>query len=282
VTQPESQAKATPSAQETPADAVDLDEDLFQFDTLFHASKPLTEAPEKVDLAAMLEAHEAEVAAAEPAAPKAVDAPDAKPAAQAEAPHAPQTESATPRATSAPRVSVPTDIPESMWMAPMAAPGPEPKRNHLVEILALCFLVLNTALVLFAWRASDDFRDTLATVTHTVSDAVADGHNRGQSNTQHSAQNTQGSMGVRPDVNTSEVQTQSNPSDAPSELVLLPRATLDLAMERMAQGKFQEARQGLNHLLANQDRTALPEEWIVEAEALIAQSFATQAKEIQQ
>ncbi|MCA9000320.1 MAG: hypothetical protein KDB61_00255, partial [Planctomycetes bacterium] len=156
------------------------------------------------------------------------------------------------------------------------APAPEGKRGHLIEILALCFLVLNTALVLFAWRASDDFRDTLATVTHTVSDAVAEGHNRGQS------QATQGSMGVQPDVQNTQVQVETPKDQEPSEIVMLPRATLDLAIERIAQGKYAEARKGLNHLLANQDRTALTAELVVEAEALIAESLFAQAKEIEQ
>ena len=165
-----------------------------------------------------------------------------------------------------------------MWVPPMAAPGPEPKRGRLIEVLALCFLMLNTALVLFAWRASDDFRDTLTVVTATVTDAVAEGHNRGQL---LNGDGTQGSMGVTPDVQETRVETQDQSKDDPSPIVLLPRATLDLAIDRIAQGKFQIARQGLNHMLANRDRTALTDEMVIEAEALIAESFAAEAKELQ-
>jgi hypothetical protein len=270
-------AKTAPVAQDTS----DLDEDLFNFKTSFESSQTLTSAEDSPDLGAMLEQHEATNPA--PVAPAPSSAPNVAAPAPAAAPTA-QTapQDSAPQAASASRMSVPSDIPASMWAAPMAAPALEPKRGRLVEVLALCFLVLNTALVLFAWRASDDFRDTLTVVTATVSDAVADGHTRGQVQNASTAQDTQGSVGVTPDVQAAQVKTADRISDDPSNLVLLPRATLDLAIDRIAQGKFQIARQGLFHLLANQDRTALTEAMVVEAEALIADAFSSEAQEIQE
>ncbi len=288
-------AEPTPAPAPAPApapvvqEASELDEDLFNFETLFQASQPLTSGEEDLDLGAMLEQQEdmlvpdsdAPAPAPAPAHSPAPEAATAAPAAAAQPAPAPApapAAAAAPQAASAPRMTVPSDIPETMWAPPMAAPGPDPKRSRLIEVLALCFLVLNTALVLFAWRASDDFRDTLTVVTATVSDAVAEGHNRGQEN---NAQGTQGSMGVTPDVQKTHVETQDPSNDDPSQIVMLPRATLDLAINRIAEGKFQMARQGLNHLLSNQDRTALTVEMVIEAEALIAESFAAEAKELQ-
>lgn len=269
--------KAAPKKDRTGQADPALDEDLFDFETRFESSQPLTTEEDAIDLGAMLEAHAAtEEGSADLIPEPAPEAPAPSAAAAAGPAPAAQAASATPQAAPVARISVPSDIPEAMWAPPAAAPAPEGKRGHLIEILALCFLVLNTALVLFAWRASDDFRDTLANVNNTITDAVSEGHNGGQ------LQNTKGSMDVTPDVESADVQPEVTTIDQPSEFVRLPRLSLDLAIERIAKGKFEMARKGLFFLLANQDRTVLNDELVVEAEALIAQAFAAQAKELQQ
>ncbi len=284
--------KAAPKKDLTGQADPALDEDLFDFETRFESSQPLTTEEDAIDLGAMLEQHAATeelVMEATPEPAPVVSAPSAAPAAAAQAPApAPAATSSTPgaKATSPAKqtastapVSVPSDVPAAMWTPPPVAPAPEGKRGHLIEILALCFLVLNTALVLFAWRASDDFRDTLANVNNTVIDAVSEGHSRGQL---QNTTGTQGSVDVTPDVTSANVEPEVPTIDQPSEFVRLPRVALDLAIERIAEGNFQMARTGLYFLLANQDRTVLNEELIVEAEALIAKTYAAQAEELQQ
>ncbi len=275
--------KAAATGQADPA----LDEDLFDFETRFEGTQPLTTAEDAIDLGAMLDEHAATEGAAEMLVPEAAPEPfpTAAPAAPAEPAakpaSAPQASSPTPQAAPA-RTSVPSDIPEAMWTPPAAAPAPEGKRGRLIEVLALCFLVLTTAVVLLAWRASDDFRHTLAIVNDTVNEAVSEGHARGQQQNMANNQGTQGSMGVSPDVQAANVEPQTSTLDNPSDLVQLPRASLDLAIDRIAEGKFVIARRGLFFLLANQDRTVLNDELVVEAEALIAETYAAQAKELQQ
>ncbi|MCP5022272.1 MAG: hypothetical protein GY930_10900 [bacterium] len=267
-----------------------LDEDLFDFETRFKSSQPLTTEEDAIDLGAMLEQHvatEGVLVQPTPESAPEVSAPSAAPAASASAPApaaanpAPAAKAASPtkQAVSPAPISVSSDVPAAMWTPPPAAPAPEGKRGHLIEILALCFLVLSTALVILAWRASDDFRETLANVNNTVIDAVSEGHSRGQL---QNATDTQGSMDVTPDVTSANVEPEIPTVDQPSEFVRLPRVALDLAIERIAEGKFEMARKGLYFLLANQDRTVLNEELIVEAEALVAKTYADQAKELRQ
>ena len=164
------------------------------------------------------------------------------------------------------------------WLAflPSAGVAPEPegtpepgRRGRTVELLALCFLVANTALVLFAWRAGDDFRATLDHVGDAVTSAVAEGQVRAASEV------------------AAQLRAQVPASPAPTEVRVevpvvpspdLTATSLDLAREALDAGRFEEARRGLARLLANRDRAMLPEEMVLEARRLVALSYHLQGQ----
>lgn len=147
--------------------------------------------------------------------------------------------------------------------------GEPAPRGRMIEILALCFLVANTALVLFAWRAGDDFRSTLDHVGDAVTSAVAEGQVRAA--TEVAAQ-------LR-----AQVPAAPAPAEVHIELPVVPAPDLattglDLAREALDAGRFEDARQGLARLLANRDRAALPEELVLEARRLVALSYHLQGQ----
>ena len=307
----------TPTPAPTPNTALnevdfDLDEDLFNFGPLFDATQPLSTPADAAAIAALdAQPEPAPATASAPAAspqatgaattPRAAEpapAPSPAPSAAAAAP----VPSAQEPAKAPAMASLATDELLAAGMAPPAGVdwSPEPKRGKLIEILAVSFLVLNTAMIVLAWRAGSDFRETLAAVTRTVTDSVAEGHAQGQLRTASPMpQGTQASIPVNPDVietdvnveaphntgsnasraTTSQAQTQQ-PEQAPSDLLDMPQASLELAMERIEAGRYSEARRGLFRLLANRDRTALSDAMVAQAEMLIARAFAAQAEEV--
>ncbi|HPF12704.1 MAG: hypothetical protein H6830_09555 [Planctomycetes bacterium] len=284
---------AQPKATEAQVGALldpELDEDLFDFEPLYQATQPRVDPNALIDLETTddvplvvepqpvaASANPLPTAQAPKSASKAQETPQLAP--QSAPQSAPQ---AAPRARQRTTTSEST-IPAAMWVPPQIDLGPEPKRGRLIELLALSFLVINSALVLLAWRAGDHFRETLAAVTRTVSDAVADGHAQGQASQPlvFGSGSQMGSAPVQPDVTTTEVIKQESPREqAPSDLLDLPQASLDLARERIRKGRYAEARRDLFRLLANRDRTALSDAMVVEAETLVAEAFAAQAQEV--
>lgn len=160
------------------------------------------------------------------------------------------------------------DLEALLASLPQGQGEPAP-RGRMIEILALCFLVANTALVLFAWRAGDDFRSTLDHVGDAVTSAVAEGQVRAA--TEVAAQ-------LR-----AQVPAAPAPAEVRVELPVVPAPDLattglDLAREALDAGRFEDARQGLARLLANRDRAALPEELVLEARRLVALSYHLQGQ----
>lgn len=300
---PSASTEAAPkSAEAAPAKPVpamnegdfDLDEDLFDFGTLFDATQPLSTAEDAAALAALDDQESEAIPAPAPAQPTTPQ-PAAAPKASSQPTPSPKvTQTNMPRPTANAGAAAGSTTSE-LVAAGLAAPAsmdwsPEPKRGRLIEILAVCFLLLNSALILLAWRAGSDFRETLAAVTRTVTDSVAEGHARGQlQNPPVERPPSQASLPVEPDVTNTKVDEQDlptpstapkRPEQAPSDLLDMPQAALELAMERIAAGRYDEARRGLFRLLANRDRTALSDAMVVQAEMLIARAFAAQAEEV--
>jgi hypothetical protein len=208
----------------------------------------------------------------EPALEPATPAPQAAAPAPAPAPAAPSTPVAAPthrapvedEAEEEPAL----DLEALLASLPQGQGEPAP-RGRMIEILALCFLVANTALVLFAWRAGDDFRSTLDHVGDAVTSAVAEGQVRAA--TEVAAQ-------LR-----AQVPAAPAPTEVRVELPVVPAPDLattglDLAREALDAGRFEDARQGLARLLANRDRAALPEELVLEARRLVALSYHLQGQ----
>ena len=291
-----------PVTQESPQaldESLDPDEDLFSFDSVFEDSQPLATAEDLANLESE-EWSSSETDSVEPPqaslpVPDPTNTDGATPEPKAQPTPLPAPGSVKRKARSrqskgskrAPREAAadPAEINHQMWVPP-AAIAPEPKRGPLLEILAVSFLTLNTALILLAWRAGDHFNQTLQSVTRTVTDSVAEGHARGQLKAPLTGPSTptpgttSSSVPIEPDVVSSEVRDEGETSEqAPSDLLDMPRASLDLAQERIQKGRYAEARKGLYRLLSNRDRTALSDAMVIEAEVLIAQSYAVQSRE---
>ena len=162
----------------------------------------------------------------------------------------------------------PVDLETLLAALPEGTPEPA-RRGRTVEILALCFLVANTALVLFAWRAGDDFRATLDHVGDAVTSAVAEGQVRAASEVAAQLR--------------AQVPATPAPAEVRVEVPVVPSpdltaTSLDLAREALDAGRFEEARRGLARLLANRDRAMLPEEMVLEARRLVALSYHLQGQ----
>lgn len=257
---------------------LEVDDDIFDFDEVFLAASPSTpttfefDAPEEEPVAADPEPEspapvETIVAADGPAA-EGQSQPKPKPHAPAKP--APRNEH--------PRLSRPLASAQAPGFDPSAPPVfpadlvVPAKRGRLIEILAVAFLVLNTSLILFAWRAGDDFRATLVQVTGAVTDAVAQGQLQAGS--------------AQPIVVEVPVPAPADPvvevaQDAPP-ITPLERTALELAQDRLDAGRFEDARRGLFNMLAGQDRAALPVEVVAEAELLIARSYYLQGQAVRE
>mgnify|MGYP003627587158 CR=1 FL=1 len=158
--------------------------------------------------------------------------------------------------------------------APAAPTSETPARkSRIVEVLAICFLVVNVSMVFFAWRAGDEFRQTLAHVSGSVNEALIQNAN------------TKSSAPIQPDPIVEvmpgpfdiEVETQ-DPVSVPS----MSRTALELARRRLENAEFEDARRGLQRLLANQDRASLEAGQVAEAELLIARSYYLEGLEIRE
>ena len=225
------------------------DEDLFAFEELLLDPVVVTDAAED-------STPEPAPAAEAPAAPTEEPAADhaAEPVAADEQPEAEQL--------------APVDLETLLAALPEGTPEPG-RRGRTVELLALCFLVANTALVLFAWRAGDDFRATLDHVGDAVTSAVAEGQVRAASEVAAQMR--------------AQVPATPAPAEVRVEVPVVPSpdltaTSLDLAREALDAGRFEEARRGLARLLANRDRAMLPEEMVLEARRLVALSYHLQGQ----
>lgn len=157
-------------------------------------------------------------------------------------------------------------------VAPPAPRHAEPaRRGRIVEILAVCFLVVNVTMVFFAWQAGDEFRQTLAQVSGSVSDAL------------DRQPGAMGSVPVDPGPNV-QVTPDLPPIEGEPvvELPDLTRTAFELARTRLEEGEYEAARRGLQRLLANQDRAALEPAQVVEAEILIARSYYLEGLQIRE
>ncbi|MFT7676844.1 MAG: hypothetical protein ACI8QC_000820 [Planctomycetota bacterium] len=165
-------------------------------------------------------------------------------------------------------------------MAPAGAD--DARRGHLIEILAIGFLVINTGLVLLAWRAGDQFQETLLTVARTVGGAVNQQPAMAGNNTipiqimqppviqdteQDSAEDT---------IEQPVVQPQPLKQEVRVDIDGLTRMVLDDAITQMENGKHEAARTILYHMISNRDRVTLPDAIVDEAEILIARSYQLQ------
>lgn len=229
------------------------DEDLFAFEELLLDPVVVTDAAED---STPEPAPAAEAPAAAPAAPTEEPAAGhaAEPVAADEQPEAEQL--------------APVDLETLLAALPEGTPEPG-RRGRTVELLALCFLVANTALVLFAWRAGDDFRATLDHVGDAVTSAVAEGQVRAASEVAAQMR--------------AQVPATPAPAEVRVEVPVVPSPDLtatglDLAREALDAGRFEEARRGLARLLANRDRAMLPEEMVLEARRLVALSYHLQGQ----
>jgi hypothetical protein len=250
---------------------VDPDEDLFDFDAIFIAASegapPRRKPVEPEAPPAVAPAELAPPAPAGPAAPRAARSePPARPRTQAQAKVAP-----APRAA---RSRAPVFDPHTPPGLPPEL-ADEPRRGRMIEVLAAAVLVLNTALILFAWRAGDDFRETLVQVTGAITQAVSEG--QAQAGPPQPVV-----VEVPAPVEPVEPFEPFDETQPPAPTVPLERTVLEIAQERLAAGAFEEARRGLYRMLAGQDRAALPAEVVAEAELLIARSYYLQGKAVRE
>lgn len=172
----------------------------------------------------------------------------------------------------------------------------EGRRGRLIEILAIGFLVINTGLVLLAWRAGDQFQETLLSVAHTVGGALNQQPAMASSNptlvqvvlppvsqqpAQDPAANTLPDSGsTTPDAPVEQVQPQPQAQplkiEVHTDLEGLLRMVLDDAITQLENGKPEAARSSLYHMIGNRDRSNLPDDIVDEAEILIARSYQLQ------
>ncbi len=260
----EEEPAQAPSSPGAPNYDPDLDEDLFNFSEIFAGGDIVADAagvtPEDTFIV-----------------PDTLVSPE-PPVASSDPIPAPPVESDSPPAKSAPRRARTEreehdldEIDLSAELAAASAPIAVPVtavssgRDKLVLVLSICFLVVNTALILLAWQANSSFHATVK----GVAEGIADGLSR---QTQAAA----------PDVRLIPVPSTSGPPQEidlrPSLLDVRPVRSIERARGMMAEGYYLDARRVLYHLLANRDMVPLTEELAIEAEYLVAQTYELQGK----
>jgi hypothetical protein len=152
-------------------------------------------------------------------------------------------------------------------LAPLTIPvAVEGSRDKLVTMLAVGFLVVNSALILLAWQANSSFHDTLRDVTRGITEGLSEVTNRP-------------AQAAAPVQYVPVPSTGHQPRSADqrsSELHPMPAAAILAARELMGEGRYITARKNLYYLLANRDLIALPTEQVAEAEFLIAETYELQ------
>lgn len=231
------------------------DDDLFGFDESL--LEPLGDSPPKTET------------------PEPLTPPPVPVSKQEESATAPTVESA-PQSTpvhTTPTKSAPVQTQEveaSTEPAPVTA---SPKtRPRLVEALAACFLLANAALILFAWRAGDDFRQALDNLSEDLQETV----HAGQS---HRPQPPILSATVPAPVPVPLAQTTYQGPLVPTPAL---NSSLSIAREDMDNGFYSGARMNLGRLLALRDANGLTDELAIEAERMIALSYHLEAQALQQ
>lgn len=236
-----------PKAPAAPAYDPALDEDIFNFGELFTPAEsragedmiPATDlfqpASDGTDPFAASEAAEVEEE-------------------QEVAPEAPEPVRSAPRAPARARSRV--------ELAPVLVPelteDENPLRNRMVLFFLVGFLVVNGAVMLFAWKASRSFETAMSAMRDQI-----DREPRVVTVPQP----------VAAPVQPSEEAPQPAPGARSYE-----DAELMLAREELAEGMHAAARRRLFRLLANRDRIALGSEEVATAEYLIARTFLEEAE----
>ena len=151
-----------------------------------------------------------------------------------------------------PRILLPEDIPYSQ----------SSEKQRLLWVLVACFLAINTGIFYVAQQASSAFQSSLQVTTDKLADAIS----QGKSAPVQEFPATSSSIGVDPALSHS-VQPQA-PTALPErpqvDRFIDPRDYVDAhqfavsnAKALLAEGKFEDARRGLNYVLANQARIPL-------------------------
>lgn len=152
-------------------------------------------------------------------------------------------------------------LPRALPPPPPVQLEPPPAKGRLIELLAVGFLLVNTALIVFAWRASESFHDTLTQVTQTVADTLT--------TQQASAQTSKAPVYLT-------YPSDGNPDQAPSSLEDLQIQSLRVARDLVEAEQYLDARQRLYLLLANRDLAPLDPAVAAGADFLIAESYERQ------
>ncbi len=240
-----------------------LDEDLFDFAAIFvgeGAPEASTSSGDN-DVFVVPEAATASGSAPSSPQPPPTAAPSSSPSPSAPAADEPV---AAPLGSAAEDELIAlADAGHSPITVPVVAGG---SRDKLVMMLAVGFLLVNTALIVLAWQANSSFHGTLRDVTTGIADGISSATNR-------PAQ-------AAPSIQYVPVQTTGHtprsPGLSPSKLDGLGEQTITSARQMIAEGRYIDARRDLNHLLANHRLLLLNAEIIAEAEFLIAETYELQ------
>lgn len=295
-----------------PDSVSDLDEDLFGFDEVFSLdndpfyngtltpegkpTNPLPEPESELALQAAVATEPAVEAPAEAAqAPAPVAAAAAAPAPQP-APAAPQ--SAPPEDLFAdtgmspgaprpslmgqptlardrgPRILLPEDVPYS----------PAGDHGRFMWALVVCFLLVNTGIFMLAHQASNNVNSSISEATGLLAEALSQ---RGGAPTYGSAPASISPVVTHTVEPTAPAKVEPEPLPAPTEPWVDPRDysgahefAVGNAKALMGEGRFEDARRLLNHVLANQARVPLAPALREEIDYLIPLTYYEQGRSI--
>ena len=138
-------------------------------------------------------------------------------------------------------------------------------RDRPVMVLAAVVLLVNTALILFAWQANNSFRGTIGDVTRSLAEGLANANAPAQ---------------AAPRVEYVPVPSSEDTVHArdsrPSGIESHSEQAIVIARRLMSEGRFIDARHTLCDLLSNADLLSLDRELVAEAEFLIAETYELQ------
>jgi len=237
----------------------DIDEDIFRFEELFTAAER-SAGDEHLSKSEVLESGAPTLRGRGAAPPRT---------AQATEPIAPAlhtvTHTATPTATPT-RAHPAAGALDAAAVQAQPPPAPPTARRAL---LAAGFVVVNAALVFFAWQASRTFQEALISIRADLSRAVLGAGVEPRASAAATERPEPGARAQGPELEPAPPSEEwiASKLDSPAELVL------EIARREIADGEYRAARRRIYEMLASRDRLPLDDAAAADLEFALADAY---------
>jgi len=152
------------------------------------------------------------------------------------------------------------------------------RREKVFGALTVLVILVNVALIFFAWRASTSFESTLTGLRSDLADSLGSIELPDDLLERFATQTVE----AGPKTDPEPVEDEIVIPQAPSPFENYEELEIDSAREELERGAYPSARRRLYRMLANCDRVPVDDETLARAEFMIATSYYLEGKEIEQ